>query len=185
MSTTLVAFDLETTGTEPLEHEAIEIGAAQLDSEGNPTGNTFGVRLQIKNPGAIEPGVLGVFNHYSEAAWCDALSQREGWKKFQVWLDALPAPAVFLGSSVAKFDLQFLLQAERRQCLSFRFERHTVDISAVFRAVATALRIPTEGYGLMNASEALGLKYESHHNALEDALQAAKVYRECLTRIQA
>lgn len=184
MNTTLVAFDLETTGTDPQEHEAIEIGAVMLDSDGTPTDKCFFRRLRIERPESIEPGVLGVFNHYSEDGWKDAASQHEGWSAFRDWLAELPSPAVFLGSSVGKFDVQFLLKAAKTHSLSFRFDRHTVDISAVFRITAATFGWEAGDCGLKAACAALGIEHTKHHHALHDAEQAAIVYATCLQHLQ-
>ena len=181
---TFVAFDVETTGLDPLEEKIVEIGAVRFDG-GKPGGGMIGEYQQLVNPERPIPAealaVHGVTDEMVAAS--PAISA------------ILPDVIAFFGDSVliahnAPFDMGFFDAAfahtgsEHQACEHPRCEPPRNPILCTLR-LARAVFPGLPRHNLEALVKELGIPPGAHHRALADATHAAEVFRQCVERTDA
>lgn len=155
-----LAFDLETTGTEPLRDEIIEIGAVRI-SDGI-LGEEFSALVKPSRP---LPRLISELTGITAQDLAEAPPLTEVLPKF---LD-------FMGDSVLvahniEFDYAFLKRAARR-ILKKRLSAETFCT-----LVAARRRMPGQSHRLGAVAEALGIELKDWHRATADARAAAEIF---------
>jgi len=162
---TFVAFDVETTGLDPLQEEIIEIGAVRFDSGGN-----LGEYQQLVNPEVPIPlDSLAVHGITDEMAASGPPITR-----------VLPNALAFLGDSIliahnAPFDMGFFDAAFARAGIA---PPTNSIICTLLLARAVFPGLPK--YGLEALVRRLQIPPGAHHRAVADAAHTADVFRKCI-----
>lgn len=150
--TSYVAFDLETTGLNPVDDEIVEIGAVLVEN-----GEITKEFHQLVNPGCSMPPDASAVNHITD----DMLSGQPCIHQ------VLPAFLSFVGDNVlaahnAAFDIKFIAQA----CMRNRFR---IPVGA-FDTMTLARYWPeAEDKKLISLCDAAGIEIKFAHRALDDA----------------
>lgn len=151
-----VAFDLETTGLNPVENAIVEIGAVLVEN-----GIITKEYHQLVDPGCPMPPDASAVNHITD----DMLSGQPA--IYQV----LPAFLSFVGDDIlaahnAAFDIKFIAQA----CMRNRFR---IPVG-YFDTMSLARYWPeSEDKKLVSLCDAAGVEIETSHRALDDARAVA------------
>lgn len=180
----VVAFDLETVGTctaAGRQVEAIQIGATMLDQATLvPTTVKFERKLRIERPERIEPGVLGVYNHYDPVVWeREAVSQAQGWQDFCDWFLRQPAAGGsckprLLGHNIGSFDYPLTMLWTKEYGLKLHHDYHLIDTTTVFDIFKRTAGIKRWGLSLeRDICPTLEVKNPKNHDALCDAMTDA------------
>ena len=147
-----VAFDLETTGLNPVSNAIVEIGAVFVEN-----GVIKKEYHQLVNPGCPMPPDASAVNHITD----EMLSGQPAIHQ------VLPAFLSFVGDDIlaahnASFDMKFLAQA----CMRNRFR-----IPVGFFDTMTLARYwpESEDKKLVSLCDAAGVEIEHAHRALDDA----------------
>ncbi len=187
----LIAFDTETTGLQPGWNEIIELGAIVLDPNTLvPVGPKFECKLLIKHFDRVEPGTLGVVNHYDPDVWNrEALEPVDALVKFADWMmmvshGGLHKP-MFLGHNAA-FDTEFL----DRWCLLYgnimiHRDHHKIDTVTVFRFFREIANLAGRSLGLPEYAKCLAVVNPKAHGALADAATSGLCYALTLAYLKA
>ncbi|WP_104748409.1 3'-5' exonuclease [Helicobacter cetorum] len=158
--------DLETTGSDPLKHEILEIGAVQV--KGGQIINRFETFIKVKSVPDYITELTGIT--YEDTL--NAPNVKE----------ALQELRLFLGNSVfvahnANFDYAFLGRyfVEKLHCPLLNLKLCTLDLS---RRAILSMR-----YSLSFLKELLGFDIEISHRAYADALASYKLFEICLLNL--
>lgn len=162
----MIVFDIETSGTDPLIHGMLSLGAVDYD-----TGATFYGECRLEthqkwDEFALKWNGFKVEELYSK----DKQSHVQLYQKFASW--ALFRSSMLAGQHVGSFDVQFLkkVHSKQKKIKEFPFQFKYVDLHSV------ALAILGKSLGMAQICKELGIEPEpSPHNAL---LGAQKEY-EC------
>lgn len=155
-NTRYVAFDLETTGLNPVNNAIVEIGAVLVEN-----GAITKEYHQLVDPGCPMPPSASAVNHITD----DMLSGQPAIHQ------VLPAFLSFVGDDIlaahnAAFDIKFIAQS----CMRNRF-RIPVGF---FDTMALARYWPeSEDKKLISLCDAAGVEIETAHRALDDARAVA------------
>lgn len=151
-----VAFDLETTGLNPVSNAIVEIGAVLVEN-----GVITKEYHQLVNPGCPIPPDASAVNHITD----DMLSGQPAIHQ------VLPAFLSFVGDDIlaahnAAFDIKFLAQA----CMRNRFR---IPVG-YFDTMTLARYWPeSEDKKLISLCDAAGVEIDNAHRALDDARAVA------------
>ncbi|WQY85478.1 3'-5' exonuclease [Helicobacter pylori] len=158
--------DLETTGSCPIKHEILEIGAVQV--KGGEIINRFETLVKVKSV----PDYIAELTGITYEDTLNAPSVHE----------ALQELRLFLGNSVfvahnANFDYNFLGRyfVEKLHCPLLNLKLCTLDLSK--RAILSMR------YSLSFLKELLGFGIEVSHRAYADALASYKLFEICLLNL--
>lgn len=182
MSAIVAAIDLETTGLEPLYHDIIELAIQPLDDEFEPSEDIppFVARIKARRPQNASPKAMEV----------NGLDLNEGEEyheflaRLLAWLEEYRIEKIdALGQNV-DFDRSFISAQipELGRLLEHRYLRDSQRLACAYNDL---VRLKTgkpafENLGLSDLRKALGIEGSQEHRALDDALDAAKVYRALL-----
>lgn len=155
-----LAFDLETTGTDPLRDEIIEIGAVRI-SDG-ALGEEFSALVK---PSRTLPRLISELTGITDQDLAEAPPLTEVLPKF---LD-------FMGDSVLvahniDFDYAFLKRA------AHRILKKKLSSETFCTLVAARRRMPGQSHRLGAVAEALGIELKDWHRATADARAAAEIF---------
>ena len=151
-----VAFDLETTGLNPVNNAIVEIGAVMVEN-----GVVTKEFHQLINPGCPMPPSASAVNHITD----DMLSGQPAIHQ------VLPSFLSFVGDDIlaahnAAFDIKFIAQA----CMRNRFR---IPLG-FFDTMALARYWPeSEDKKLISLCDAAGVEIETAHRALDDSRAGA------------
>jgi len=188
----LCAIDTETTGLDANWHEMIQIAILPLDSTIKPRQDVlpFYIEVAPEHPERANPKALRV-NRKSLAEVTERGHDREKAKDLlEEWIKTLGLPTtkygnpkkiIPLGQNYA-FDMSFLKTWLGIELYNDLFDYHYVDtmITAHFlndRAAAHAERVPFSKTNLQWLARTLGVRRDRAHDALQDCLSTADVYR--------
>jgi DNA polymerase-3 subunit epsilon len=159
---TYTVFDSETTGLDPTRDEIIQIGAVRIVNMRLLRGETFD---QLVDPqrrlNAESTRVHGIGE--------DMLRGQPTIDEVLPAFHAFCADAVLVGHNAA-FDMRFLQCKEA--ATGVRFEQPLLDTLLLSEVLHPAL----ESHSLEAIAERLGVRIESRHNALGDAIITAEVF---------
>lgn len=155
-----IVVDIETTGISP-EYEAMtEIGAALIED-----GQVVATFNELINPGKEIPPKITLLTGITDAMVADAPPVEDVMARFVAFSGDLP----ILGHNV-NFDYAFLKTAAKKAGLSF--EKKALDTMVLSRAFLTE----QPSHSLTNLIEHLGIKRESAHRGLDDAMATYELY---------
>lgn len=155
-----IVVDIETTGISPEFEEMTEIGAALIED-----GKVLATFNELINPGKPIPPNITVLTGITDAMVADAPDSEEVIGRFVEFCGDLP----ILGHNV-NFDYSFLKTAAKR--VGLPFEKKALDTMILSRNFLTDQR----SHSLTNLIENLGIKRESAHRGLDDALATFELY---------
>jgi len=182
MSAIVAAIDIETTGLDPLYHDIIELAIQPLDDEFEPSEDIppFVARIKARRPQ----------NASRKAMEVNRLDLNEGEEyheflaRLLAWLEEYRVEKIdALGQNV-DFDRSFISAQipELGRLLGHRYLRDSQRLACAYNDLT---RLKTgkpafENLGLSDLRKALGIEGSQEHRALDDALDAAKVYKALL-----
>lgn len=164
-NTRYVAFDLETTGINPVSNAIVEIGAVLVEN-----GIITDEYHQLVNPGCPMPPDASAVNHITD----EMLSGQPAIHQ------VLPSFLSFVGDDIlaahnASFDIKFLAQA----CMRNRFR---IPLG-YFDTMSLARYWPeSEDKKLISLCDAAGVEIETAHRALDDARAVAGLISASMVR---
>lgn len=157
-----VAFDTETTGTDPGNDRIIEIAAVRMASGRIKEDDTFSILL---NPGIPIPARATSIHGIVDSDVQNAEGFASGIRKFTAWT----GPSLLIGYSVW-FDLAFLEAEHKRHGLNWLAPR-ALDLQALVQAQSP--EFPDSS--LETVAERMGIAVRNRHRALPDAIVTARV----------
>lgn len=174
----MIVLDVETSGTDPLQHSILSIGALDLD---DPT-NQFYDECRIWDGAKIEDEAIAI-NGFSreEAQDASKKSEAELLAAFFAWAMDRPKLRTIAAQNVS-FDRAFLEAGAHRAHLQYPFATRTLDLHSLvwLHMTVNGKTPPSEKqHSALNSKAVLaycGLPEEqSPHNALTGALWHAEV----------
>jgi DNA polymerase III epsilon subunit-like protein len=175
---TYISVDVETAGPYPGRYSLLSIGSCcALQPE-----RTFYVELQPLNR-EMTPGAARVAGLDLEVLAREGQPPAQAMQSFADWVRSVTpeeAPPVFVAFN-APFDWMFVNEYFHRYLGSNPFGHTALDTKALYMGLTGVQWHETS---LLNISEGLGLHLVLTHNALQDALDQAAVFREVLSAIR-
>ena len=185
MSTIIAAIDIETTGLDPLFHDIIEIAILPLDGEFEPLGDIppFVARIRARRPQNASAKAMEV----NELDLDDGDEYHEFLARLLAWLEEYRIEKIQMLGQNADFDRSFI-EANIPELGRMLGHRDIRDSQRLACAYNDLVRMKTgkpafEWLGLTDLRKALGIEGSQEHRALDDALDAARVYKALLEKI--
>ena len=179
----LVAFDLETTGLDPFTHDIIELAIVPLSPDFSRSSlPEFTARIKACHPENADP----------DALWVSGLNPSEGEdiKKVAsdivIWMADNHISRLEPVGHNLKFDLEFL--RIKFPSLSRLFSAHGHD-SMQLAIIMNDISLLQTGekifpsVSLRNLKLQLGMDIPVQHRAIDDALDAAELYRRLMAKL--
>jgi len=186
----MCAVDCETTGTDPLLHDIIEIAVVPLDSNLKPIQNIFpfNMLLQPGRPQNIKQSATRVHGHKLSELMRDGIEPIKAADLFDEWFERLHMP---YGKRIVPlahnwpFDRSFIkawLGEEHFNQYFSALYRDTMVAAQYFndRAAFHAEQVPFNKVKLNFLAAQLEIPHEHAHSALHDSLVAAEVYHKLM-----
>jgi DNA polymerase III epsilon subunit-like protein len=175
---TYVCVDVETAGPSPGQYAMLSIGACLVDD----LSTTFYVELQPDRPDSL-PEAMAISGLSLESLKLHGSAPQAAMQAFADWIKSTVPPgekAVFVAFN-APFDWMFVNDYFHRYLGYNPFGHSALDIKAYFMGLTG---VPWFETSMKHISAYL--HHETHlvHNALHDALDQAKIFREILKRSQ-
>lgn len=187
----LCAVDVETTGLDPAKHDVIQIAVLPLDAEIKPIRiMPFYMNMKPKRPENIDKKAMTVSNISLVQLLRTAIEPWDAVDLFEEWFLRLKLP---VGKKLVPlahnwpFDRQFILEwLGGPKSFEYFFDWHYRDsmCAAAYlcdRADAFLDRVPYTHYGINDLGAKHGVPNYKAHDALQDCIQTAEVYRRMLT----
>lgn len=163
-SGTLLVVDLEMTGSNPQQHEVLEVACVRVSlREGLPEEASWGERVRPKHIGTAIPGALKVVG-YSPKAWRGAIELEAAVAR----LEEMGTGTVLSGWGIGH-DLSFLAEAFRRSQRPWPFAPVALDIQPIARNLLKR-GDQVDRFNLGHVADRLGIGRMGEHSALADAL---------------
>jgi DNA polymerase III epsilon subunit-like protein len=191
----LCAIDTETTGLDPYWHEIWQICILPLDSNFNPRRDIVPFYIDIKPecPERIKMEAFKLNRKSLLRALQTGFDPQKAIDLLQEWFDKLNLPVtkfntpkniIPLGQNFT-FDKSFMVKWLGQDLYSTFFHYHYKDtmLAANYlndRAAMHAEKVPYPKVGLTYLCNLLKVKRERSHDALQDCLATASVYRKLL-----
>jgi len=192
----LCAIDTETTGLDPLHHEICQICILPLDANIEPVRelNPFYIEIKPEYPERIDPKAMSV-NRLTMAT----IGQRGHEKDkaadlLEEWIDGLGLPCNKYGNRCKimplgqnyTFDKHFILSWIGQSLYDELFFFHYRDtmIAAGYlddRSSFVGEPCPFGKCSLSSLANKVGVAHDQAHDAIQDCLTTAKVYKKMLT----
>lgn len=181
---TIIALDTETGGLIPGQHALLSVGLAELDSNFEPVRKMQVLMFPAFNciESQINPEALK-WNGYTREGWLakGAVELREGMQQVADWLDECADGVRFPLCHGAPFDRPFIEAAERLSKIPLGLGHRWRCSHALAYGVQDALGLQFDSasldcLGVMCGHWEPGQRAKAH-DALEDALACAAVYR--------
>jgi DNA polymerase III epsilon subunit family exonuclease len=157
-----VAFDLETTGLDPLRHEIIEIGAIRF-TRGSENHDTF--QTLVKPKKRIPKRITQINGISQDMVNQEGEPLQQALAGFVEFIGDLP-----LVSFNAEFDMGFLLNAAAQHNMIIKNE-----VSCSLKMARRAWP-GLNSYRLSDLAKGANLSDEGTHRALGDSLRALQIY---------
>ena len=181
----IAAIDIETTGLDPHYHDIIEIAIQPLDEafEPSPDIPPFVARIKARRPQNASAKAMEV----NGLDLNDGDEYHEFLARLLAWLDEYRVEKIQMLGQNADFDRAFISAQipELGRTLGHRFIRDSQRLACAYNDL---VRLKTgkpafEKLGLSDLRKALGVEDSQEHRALDDALDAARVYKALLERM--
>lgn len=186
----LAAIDVETTGLKPRFHDIIQVCILPLDSELKPLKSTvpFYCEMQPKRIENIDYKAMSISKLELYSIMQKAMTADRTADLFEEWYAKLPLP---VGKRLVPLahnwvhDYNFLEDWLGYEHMQYYFWGHYRDTqcSALFendKADAQVEQTPYPKLGLGNLAARLGVEHERAHDALQDCIATAAVYKRML-----
>lgn len=166
----LVFLDVETTGLDLSQHEILEVAAIRVTADLDHVLATYSTKVTPARLHTASPEALAV-NGYDPETWTDSIPLVDA--LIALW--PLLEGAVPAGHNVG-FDLGFL-EAAAREMGQWKLptDYHRLDTASLGWLLVTAG--DSTSWSLGAVCDALGVKRDREHTALDDALAALQVAR--------
>lgn len=166
----LVFLDVETTGLDHAVHEILEVAAIRVTADLDHVLATYSTKVTPARLHTASPEALAV-NGYAPETWTDSIPLVDA--LIALW--PLLEGAVPAGHNVG-FDLGFL-EAAAREMGQWKLptDYHRLDTASLGWLLVTAG--DSTSWSLGAVCDALGVKRDREHTALDDALAALQVAR--------
>lgn len=161
-----VAFDFETTGTDPRQDRIIEVGAVRFEG-----GSVTGTFSALVDPGCPIPSRIRRLTGIGDGDVAGQPGIHEILPNFVEFCGGLP-----LIAHNAPFDLGFLENNFPTRFLPNRLALDTLELARVVLPLHRS-------YSLADLSRSLGIALERSHRAREDALATGQVFLELRSRV--
>ena len=163
--------DVETTGTDPLVHEIIEIGLVVVDQKTFQVIDELDVKIEPTWIDKAEPQALAV-NGYKAEDWLHAISLREA----MAYYAAKTEGGIFVAHN-AKFDWPFISQAFWLTDVKNQTDYHV--LCSMSMAFLKLRRAGLRGVNLKLVARHLGVPEEPlPHRAINGARTAYEVFKK-------
>ena len=172
-----ISVDIETAGPNPADYALLSIGACLMDKP----ARTFYVELQPTSPRFV-PSALEVNRLSLDKLAKDGMPPKQAMMRFEFWLAAETERnqrPVFVGFNAA-FDWMFVNDYFHRFLGRNPFGHSALDIKSLFMGATGA---PWNKTGLRHLVEFFQTDHAMTHNALQDALDQAELFRRILARM--
>lgn len=166
MPSTLIAFDVETTGLSAGEDRIIEIGAVRF----GPDGQRLGVFQKLANPGFSIPPEASAINNITDAMVARAAPPTTVIMEFVDWC----GPEALFVAHNATFDADFLVVTLSAAGMPIPKNWHIVDTLGWVRK---STMVTLDNYKLVTIADALRIRDGQQHRALSDACVVANLTR--------
>lgn len=171
---TFISIDVETAGPNPGSYSLLSIGACLVSKP----DKTFYCELQPVTDACIEEA-LQVSKLDMDELKRNGLLPAEAMQQFAGWIASI-APAdrkpVFVAFN-APFDWMFVTDYFHRYLGYNPFGHKALDIKAYFMGLTG---VPWEEAGFSQVTEYFNIQHPLTHNALQDAIDQAEVFRKML-----
>jgi DNA polymerase III, epsilon subunit and related 3''-5'' exonucleases len=188
----LCAVDVETTGLDPAKHDVIQIAVLPLDSEIKPLKTVFPFYMNMapKRPENIDYNAMAVSKIDCVKLINNSIDPWKAVDLFEEWFTKLNLP---VGKKIVplahnwQFDRSFILEwLGGPKCFEFFFhhcyrDSMTASLYLNDRAEQFIEKIPIPKVTLSYCGSVLGVPNAKAHDALQDCIQTAEVYRRMLT----
>jgi DNA polymerase III epsilon subunit-like protein len=172
-----ISVDVETSGPNPSQYSLLSIGACTLTEP----QHTFYVELQPVNsnfvPEAVEVSGLSLAR-LAESG----LPPRQALDRFETWLQTTLPPGtrpIFVGFN-APFDWMFINDYFHRFVEHNPFGHKALDLKAFYMALK---KVTWKQTSLRDVSQNYPIPHSLTHNALQDAIDQAEIFKKMLTEI--
>ena len=185
MSEIIAAIDLETTGLDPHYHDIIELAIQPLDEAFVPSADIppFVARIKARRPQNASARAMEV----NGLDLNDGDEYHEFLARLLAWLEEHRIEKIQMLGQNTDFDRSFIEAniPELGQMLGHRDIRDSQRLACAYNDL---VRMKTgkpafEKLGLSDLRKALGIEGSQEHRALDDALDAARVYKALLERM--
>jgi len=188
----LVAIDIETTGLRPGYHDLIQIAVLPLDASIKPLKSAppFYMELAPKRPENIEPGASKIHRIDLAELMLRALCPWKASEYFEIWFEKLGLPHGKRLAPLAQnwvFDRGFIIDWLGEKAFSDFFDARYRDTmaAALFcndHADFTNEKIPYPKVNLTYLASQLTVVNDRAHDALQDCITTAEVYRRMVSQ---
>lgn len=185
----LAAVDVETSGRDPFYNEVVQIAIVPLDINIEPTGDPFYCNICPTFPERMHPDA--VKTHGLTQEYLDQFADKYAiadylWDWFQE-IGLPPGKRIIPLLHNCQFDIPFIMGWLGLEMFYEVFGYPTRDTQALIaamqdKAAYKGFKIPFNFANLAHVCEVLGIEIGEAHDALDDALATAKVYKALLTR---
>ena len=183
----LVAIDIETTGLQAGYHEIVQISVVPLDSDLQPCKRAFYVNIRPEHPDRADSRAAKVHGLDMDWLLTNGLDKWKAADMLEEWVSGLDLPFSKRLAPLSHnfpFEKGFLmawLGKETYDALFFIHYRDTMALGAMCNDLASfwGKNIPFGELSLSKMCSKFGIVNERSHDALQDALCGAQLYR-CL-----
>jgi len=175
---TYISVDVETAGPNPGEYALLSIGACVAFAP----SKTFYVELQ-PDKDAFLPQALAISGLEMAELTRSGLLPKEAMQQFENWLSSITPrdeKPVFVAFN-APFDWMFVADYFHRYLGHNPFGYKALDIKALYMGLKGIAWAET---GFEKVMQHYGINHPLTHNALQDAIDQAVVFRKMLEEIQ-
>lgn len=188
----LCSVDIETTGLIPGTHETIQIAVVPLGPDLTPSKHfkSFELRVRPENQAVIDPEYKGSPRSLVTDCILHGMERWAAVERFSNWfygLKLVPGKKiVVLGCNFESFDLPFLVEffgGHESYQEFFRSDVRDVQRSATFLNDLAEHRsevVPFPRIALYYLCACLDVNNKDQHDAMQDALATAEVYRKLM-----
>ena len=171
---TYISVDIETAGPVPSQYALLSIGACRVEND----QDGFYVELQPDKPGMTQEA-MDIHGLTMEHLKENGLPPAAAMARFRDWLaDAVPAPGqpLFVAFN-APFDWMFVNDYFHRYLGENPFGYSAIDMKAFYMG---QWGVPWHETNMKRVTSRYGGTQELSHNALEDAVDQAIIFRQML-----
>ena len=186
----LCAVDVETTGLEPGYHDIYQISILPLGPDLKPITSIipFYIDMQVTNPDRIDKKAVKMNREQFAIKQQRALDPFSGADLLDQWFERLNLPAYKKIMPLAQnwpFDRSFITHWLGKENFEYTFSplyRDTMVISQFHTDLMDHRGEPIvfPQYNLQYLCQKLGIKNQKPHDALQDCIATAEVYRRLL-----
>lgn len=183
----IASIDFETTGTDPAQHEIVQVGIVPLDSRLQPLEPFFYRNIRPLHPDRCDPKALSINGLTLDILAEEADATRVA-ELFEEWFATLGLPVggrlIPLAHNYV-FEHGFLSTWLGPAARDAFFHYHSRDAQQLALAIKdqcalTGRPVPFDSVSLDSLCETYHVVNEKPHDALADALAEAELYRRML-----